>query len=305
MVGLHLMQENSIYFSIIIPTFNRANFMEETIRSVQNQTYTDWECIVVDDGSTDHTKELIGEISRNDPRVRYVYQKNAERSAARNNGIRHSRGNYVCFLDSDDFFESGYLFELNHFIEQNKIDKGFIICNFNNWDGINKVTNQVPAMKDPKSDWLFINPVSPSRVCVSKQILEQFNFDERITIVEDTVLWVSILNVFPVFHLERALVNYRVHNQNSVNPNSGSCFERYKGLKLFFRNKLSEIVSKKIKKRMLSETLFRMAEYYQLHENKKMAFWKAIQSILTDPFHYQTKMRIYFFKTLIYRIQDK
>ena len=202
MVGLHLMQENSIYFSIIIPTFNRANFMEETIRSVQNQTYTDWECIVVDDGSTDHTKELIGEISRNDPRVRYVYQKNAERSAARNNGIRHSRGNYVCFLDSDDFFESGYLFELNHFIEQNKIDKGFIICNFNNWDGINKVTNQVPAMKDPKSDWLFINPVSPSRVCVSKQILEQFNFDERITIVEDTVLWVSILNVFPVFHLE-------------------------------------------------------------------------------------------------------
>jgi glycosyltransferase involved in cell wall biosynthesis len=69
-------------FSIIIPTYNRADLIPETIRSVQNQTFKDWECIIVDDGSTDNTKSIIEDLIKQDSRIKYVYQENAERSAA-------------------------------------------------------------------------------------------------------------------------------------------------------------------------------------------------------------------------------
>ena len=71
-------------FSIIIPTFNRAHMIHLAIKSVFNQTYKNWELIIVDDGSTDNTKEIIDKYIEKDKRVKYLYQKNKERSAARN-----------------------------------------------------------------------------------------------------------------------------------------------------------------------------------------------------------------------------
>ena len=86
-------------FSIIIPTYNRAAFLPKAIESVLAQTYTDWELIVVDDGSTDNTREVVAQY--NDERIIYIYQENAERSAARNNGISQAKGDFICFMDSD------------------------------------------------------------------------------------------------------------------------------------------------------------------------------------------------------------
>lgn len=293
------MQQKRILFSIVIPTYNREKFILETIRSVQNQSYSNWECIIVDDGSTDNTKQIVLNLATKDNRIHYIFQKNAERSAARNNGIKQSKGDFVCFLDSDDLYEPSYLDELSHFISAAKIYNGLIISNFNNWDGHKKEPIDTPSLKEPYGDWLFVYPVSPSRACVSKSVLKKYTFREDITIVEDSVLWVSIANEYPVYHLEKNLINYRVHYENSVNPSAGSCFKRYVGLKLFFKDSRSSIVSKKVKRQMLSETKFRMAEYYLLNDRKKMASWTAIQAIFCDPFHYQTKMRIYFFKNIL------
>ena len=94
-------------FSIIIPTYNRASFLPKAIESVLAQTYTEWELIIVDDGSTDNTKEVVSKY--NDSRITYIYQKNAERSAARNNGILHANGNYICFMDSDGYLAANRL----------------------------------------------------------------------------------------------------------------------------------------------------------------------------------------------------
>jgi glycosyltransferase involved in cell wall biosynthesis len=94
-----------MFFSVIIPTYNRANLLSTAIDSVLNQTFNDFELIVVDDGSIDGTKELLKEYQEKDSRVRYIYQENAERSAARNSGIKNAKGTYICFLDSDDYFE--------------------------------------------------------------------------------------------------------------------------------------------------------------------------------------------------------
>ena len=100
---------NNPFFSIIIPTYNRENFLEKAINSIVDQTYYNWELIIIDDGSTDKTKELIDKFQIKDSRIIYLYQKNQERSAARNNGIKNSRGKYICFLDSDDEFKPNHL----------------------------------------------------------------------------------------------------------------------------------------------------------------------------------------------------
>ncbi len=87
-------------FSVIIPTFNRADTLGQAIHSVLNQGYTDFELLVVDDGSTDHTPALVEAIS--DPRLRYLRQPNRGRTNARNRGAALARGRYITFLDSDD-----------------------------------------------------------------------------------------------------------------------------------------------------------------------------------------------------------
>ncbi len=88
--------------SVIIPAYNQGHYLGKAIQSVLNQTFADFEIIVVDDGSTDDTRQVAAGFL--DPRVRYVYQDNAGLSAARNTGIRHAKGAFLSFLDSDDLF---------------------------------------------------------------------------------------------------------------------------------------------------------------------------------------------------------
>lgn len=95
------------FFSVIIPTYNRAAFLLKTINSVLNQTEPDFELIVVDDGSTDSTETLVATVD--DARLRYIKQENAERGAARNKGVLNANGQYVYFLDSDDLLYDNHL----------------------------------------------------------------------------------------------------------------------------------------------------------------------------------------------------
>ncbi|KAB2867528.1 MAG: glycosyltransferase family 2 protein, partial [Bacteroidales bacterium] len=88
--------------SVIIPTYNAERFIIETLTSVINQSYTHWECIIIDDGSTDSTKEIIDEYCKADNRIKYYYQKNSGPSVARNVGVKIALGEYIQFLDSDD-----------------------------------------------------------------------------------------------------------------------------------------------------------------------------------------------------------
>jgi glycosyltransferase involved in cell wall biosynthesis len=91
--------------SVIVPTFNYARYVAQAIESVQQQSLSRWECLVVDDGSTDDTRAIVERLAASDGRVRYLYQHNQGLSAARNTGIRESAGEYLQFLDSDDLLE--------------------------------------------------------------------------------------------------------------------------------------------------------------------------------------------------------
>ena len=102
----HASAETIPRVSVIIPTFNRADLVKQAVDSVLRQTVTDYEVIVVDDGSTDGTRQALEDVT---PPVRYYFQKNRGVAAARNLGIEEARGEYLAFLDSDDLFEPGFL----------------------------------------------------------------------------------------------------------------------------------------------------------------------------------------------------
>ena len=95
--------------SIIVPCYNQGNFLSETLNSVLNQTYSNWECIIVNDGSTDNTEIIAESFMQKDKRFFYIYQKNAGLSSARNTGIKESNGNFILPLDSDDKIAPQYI----------------------------------------------------------------------------------------------------------------------------------------------------------------------------------------------------
>jgi glycosyltransferase involved in cell wall biosynthesis len=90
--------------SVIIPTYNRAYCLGATVDSALAQTHCEVEVLVVDDGSSDHTREFVLDQYRHEPRVRYLYQENTGVSGARNHGLRAAQGDFIAFLDSDDLW---------------------------------------------------------------------------------------------------------------------------------------------------------------------------------------------------------
>lgn len=92
--------------SVIVPTYNYAPFIAQTLESLRAQTYSRWECLVVDDGSTDATPEIVARYAERDARIKYTHQENARQAAARNTGLRGYAGEYIQFLDADDLIEA-------------------------------------------------------------------------------------------------------------------------------------------------------------------------------------------------------
>ena len=109
---------NQPKFSIIIPTYNRRTMLQRAVESVLAQRYTNWELVIVDDGSTDDTRDYI--VDLNHDRINYNYQENKGRSSARNKGFKIAKGSYVCFLDSDDELLSNYLEVFEYLINDNE-----------------------------------------------------------------------------------------------------------------------------------------------------------------------------------------
>ncbi|MCA8996649.1 MAG: glycosyltransferase family 2 protein [Planctomycetaceae bacterium] len=114
--------------SIVLPTYNRALFLGEAIQSALNQTWMDLEVLVVDDGSTDATRDLVNELVEQDDRVKYLFQENAGVSAARNRALEAASGNFIAFLDSDDVWQPWKL-ELQLQLFQARDDVGMVWTN--------------------------------------------------------------------------------------------------------------------------------------------------------------------------------
>ena len=289
------------FFSIIIPTYNRASLIAQTIASVQSQIFTDWECIVVDDGSVDNTRNVIKNITDKDSRIRYIYQNNAERSVARNNGIENSTGDYICFLDSDDYYKENHLMILNESIISSNFNQGMFFTNYFFLDKGKQSIPLIPSLKGDIINYLCFNPIIPARVCIHKAILKNKRFDEDIVIVEDLLLWLKIAFEHPVIQIERETVVYNIHADNSINIKNNAAQKRLNGLYLFFNR--NEDANKKIpsflKCYLLGDTHFSVAKYHIYKNNKLKAIKHLFLSIYFQRFHSQLKHKLYIVLHLI------
>jgi glycosyltransferase involved in cell wall biosynthesis len=281
-------------FSIIIPTYNRATLLSDTIKSVQNQTYTKWECIVVDDGSTDNTKEIVESLIQNDNRIKYVYQENAERSAARNNGIRNSSGDYICFLDSDDHYLPNNLSNLAEFILKSNEPVCLTIYQALNISKEEEIQTYLDQPTKNVIEYLYLNPTSPSRACIHSRILKDFQFDEDIVIVEDVIMWMKIASKYPVFVSNHVGVKYNIHEENSVNRKGNGSLKMYQGV-ILAKSRYRSIF-KSIPRTSYcdwtSRIITNVAYYHYLNNRKLVALYWLIKAIKMKPIHKQTKMRI-------------
>lgn len=193
--------------STIIPTHNRSQIVLRTIGSVLKQTYADLELIVVDDGSTDGTCESIKQIS--DPRFRFFQIPHAGVAAARNYGVKQARGEWICFLDSDDVWHKDKLEKQIRFHEQNpeyvfsQTDDIWIRNNVR----VNKRKKHSIREGDIFKDSLKLCLVCCSSVMIRKDVfLTAGAFDESLPTCEDYDLWLRLLARFPVGFVNIPLV---------------------------------------------------------------------------------------------------
>jgi glycosyltransferase involved in cell wall biosynthesis len=193
--------------SVIIPTFNRAKKIVRAISSVLSQTFTDFEIIVVDDGSTDGTEDVVAGFAH---RISYiVHPSNLGVSAARNTGIRKSNAQFIAFLDSDDYWLPEKLAVQMDFFKANT---QALACQTEEiW--IRKGCRVNPKKKHLKPSGNIFEPslklclVSPSAVMLKRSVLEEVGmFDEDLPACEDYDLWLRIACRYPVYLIQQQLV---------------------------------------------------------------------------------------------------
>lgn len=209
----------SALVSVIMPAFNADQFIGAAIQSVLMQTHANWELIIVDDGSTDNTKSVAEEFSKLDGRIKVLHQSNRKQGAARNHAIKHAHGEWLAFLDADDYWvpeklssqlyaanetKAKWLFSNAELLQQDtgeKCEIGAHIGWLNGLDAVEKVIHR--------------NCIPLSTVLVSRQILiEAGGFTEMPAIqnAEDYHLWCRLLmkDVY-AYGMPASLCIYRMH----------------------------------------------------------------------------------------------
>lgn len=192
--------------SVIIPTYNRLDFLKIAVQSVLEQTYPNFELIIVDDGSTDDTREWITSLSDN--RIIYIYKKNSGASAARNTGIDNAKYNYIAFLDSDDRWVKNKLEKQMKLMLDNP--KCMLSHTEELWYRNGKILN--PKLKHKKrAGHIFENSlqlcsISMSTIIAKKTLFEEMGlFDTNLTVCEDYDMWLRVTEKYPVCLIDEPL----------------------------------------------------------------------------------------------------
>jgi glycosyltransferase involved in cell wall biosynthesis len=208
--------KNSPFFSVIIPTYNRASLIPFTLNSVLEQTFFNFEIIIIDDGSTDHTQHAIIQYL-SDQRVQYYKIKNSERGAARNYGVKQSRGQYVTFLDSDDIFLPWHLETAHKKIEATASLPIFHLAyEILHPDGR---VDFVPLLPSPVNEKLLEgNFLSCIGVFLKREVALENPFDEdrNLSGSEDYELWMRVAARMPILTFNEVTSRLINHEDRSV-----------------------------------------------------------------------------------------
>lgn len=214
------------FFSIVIPLFNKAGYIENTLKSVLNQTFTDYEIVVVNDESTDESEAIV--LGFNDKRIQLYNQKNQGVSAARNFGVEKSKGKLIAFLDADDYWFLNHLEELANLYHKFP-DSGIYCSRYKIKTSKNHF--QVPNHNGIESSYIgivknYFYSNRPFRItwtsslAVPKEILKKFGgFTPGVTNGQDLELWtkIGICHQVAITNTITAIYNYDIPNSLAKN----------------------------------------------------------------------------------------
>jgi glycosyltransferase involved in cell wall biosynthesis len=267
-------------FTIVIPSYNRAHFISHAIQSVIDQTFQNWELIIIDDGSTDNTKEVISAFK--DKRIQYFHQENQERSAARNNGIKNANGQWICFLDSDDVFKINHLAIFEQHIEK---------CDFNTILYSLKTGDQFKGIQN-KFEHVFYNSIHSQQVCIPKNLLLKEKYNPEISIGEDTELWMRLIKSCSILCTGEETIEVKDHAERSVHVSNLDAALKHLDLSIDLSKKYSENISKKTAKKKISDAYFGIAKHYIYAGNNLKASYYIQRSIIAQFSHVMTKHKL-------------
>lgn len=206
------------FFSVIIPTYNRAGFIADTLRSVQVQTYAGWEVLVVDDGSTDNTAEVMQQFAT-DPRIQYLPKTNGERGAARNYGWARAKGEYVIFLDSDDRLLPNHLATLHAKIQELS-QPNFIATKYNFDRNGTLADSDLAGVAEGwyGLDFFVRGNALACNICVRRENpgLKPFEEDRRYAAVEDWMFMLENTQQDRVYLVDAVTLTMNDHDARSM-----------------------------------------------------------------------------------------
>lgn len=267
--------------SVIIPTYNRSSVIERAVQSVLNQSYQNWVLMIVDDGSTDNTLEVLDKYLV-DERIRVISTENQGVSAARNLGIREAKTDWICFLDSDDEW-------LGHKLEKqiDLIKEGNKVIHTNEIWIRNGVRVNPHKKHEKKGGDIFIECIplcamSPSTIMIHRSIFNDVGvFKEDYPCCEDYDLWLRITAKYPVSYVEDFCINkYGGHEDQLSRQFIAMDYWRVKSLLDIVESKDLNIHQKKLVKETLNKKLDILMKGYLKHGNLEK--YREVTSLYKD-----------------------
>lgn len=218
---------NNKMVSIVIPVYNLQNYLEECIQSLINQSWKDIEILLIDDGSTDNSSVLCDDLAKKDKRIRVLHKKNGGVSSARNAGISMAKGEYITFIDGDDWVSEKYIETLYHLITSYSADvvaSGFFytyetgvckkvqlvteVATISGMDALNQAC-------DIQTPWVGF---ACGKLVKTEVLLKyKISFDPQISICEDSLFWYNVFNkVNTVVKSDKSLYYYRIRQASAT-----------------------------------------------------------------------------------------
>lgn len=276
---------DSPFFSIITPAYNRAEFLPAAVNSVLNQTFTDFEYIIIDDASTDNSKEIIE--SFDDSRLVFLRnERNMERGASRNRGLAVAKGKYVCLLDSDDEFLENHLEVLyKNIVERNEPVALLFTKSYQRF-GDKPIGKRDYEPIENHNIFKYILKYTFNCDCVTihSNILNDFQFDPEIPGLEDIDLWLHIALKYPII----SIVEYtNILNFHQGSYTIGDYYRFEKELRnfrrIFSKIELRKILPLSAKKRLLAMCHYHLAVRYEKENKIASMYWSVLNSFFCYP----------------------
>lgn len=282
--------------SIIVPVYNVESYLDECIQSIVSQTYKDWECILIDDGSTDKSGYICDTWAEKEIRIYVIHQTNQGVSVTRNTGIQHAKGEYITFIDSDDWIDSDYLEALNAAMQNYHADLvvSGLIHNYYNGKIKTYIPQSIPSfnlniqnisyfVSLNKMHLLYPPYIKLYKTCIIKE--HKIEFNKQYSFGEDLLFNYDYLNhVKTITCINKASYHYRIIGCNTLSSKLRqdqfeTDYAQWKVLQSFYQRK--DLWTKEAKKLLYQRLWGIVYDGLFLYPKLKCASYQYIKNILS------------------------